>query len=161
VNPELKQAAETRHRKRFHRFMWPQFAWLITALVIGQVVQVAIFGYVSVATTDVHSFHFVLVGSLVSGVLGGGGTLLLYRRWIKWLRADVDTEIAEHTHLRAELVALDRLIADTPEDDVISRASLISRREEVQAEVAGAVVEEREPARLEAAAEKILRGEVR
>lgn len=50
-------------------------------------------------------------------------------------------------HLLGERSALQRMIADTPEEEVLDRGSLIARLEEVEYQIAQAQIDEREPAR--------------
>lgn len=50
-------------------------------------------------------------------------------------------------HLLGERGALQRMIADTPEEEVLDRGSLIARLEEVEYQIAQARIDEREPAR--------------
>jgi hypothetical protein len=54
----------------------------------------------------------------------------------------------EYLHLLGEKTALERMIAETPEEDVIDRASLTARLENVEAALAQAKPDEREPARV-------------
>jgi len=51
-------------------------------------------------------------------------------------------------HLLAEHAALERLIADTPEDEVLDRGSMSARLEELEQRIAKAGADEREPARV-------------
>jgi Helicase conserved C-terminal domain len=55
---------------------------------------------------------------------------------------------SEHLHLLGEKTALERMIAETPEEDVIDRASLTARLENVEAALAQAQPDQREPARV-------------
>ncbi|HRX61387.1 MAG TPA: hypothetical protein P5260_09270 [Candidatus Competibacter sp.] len=50
-------------------------------------------------------------------------------------------------HLLGERSALQRMIADTPEEEVLDRGSLTARLEEVEYQIAQARIDEREPAR--------------
>ena len=50
-------------------------------------------------------------------------------------------------HLLGERSALQRMIAGTPEEEVLDRGSLIARLEEVEYQIAQAQIDEREPAR--------------
>ena len=50
-------------------------------------------------------------------------------------------------HLLGERSALQRMIADTSEEEVLDRGSLIARLEEVKYQIAQAQIDEREPAR--------------
>lgn len=50
-------------------------------------------------------------------------------------------------HLLGERSALQRMIADTPEEEVLDRGSLIARLEEVEYQIAQVQIDEREPAR--------------
>jgi hypothetical protein len=54
----------------------------------------------------------------------------------------------EYLHMVAERSAIERLIAETPEEDVIDRASLVARLKNVEAVLAGMGLDEREPARV-------------
>lgn len=54
----------------------------------------------------------------------------------------------ERLHLLGEKTALERMIAETPDEDVIDRASLAARLEIVKAALAQAKPDEREPARV-------------
>lgn len=54
----------------------------------------------------------------------------------------------EYLHLVAEKTALERMIAETPSEDVIDRHSLVSRLEVIEQRIAEARPDEREPARV-------------
>lgn len=54
----------------------------------------------------------------------------------------------EYLHLLGEKTALERMLAETPEEDVIDRASLAARLESVEQALAEAKPDEREPARV-------------
>ncbi len=54
----------------------------------------------------------------------------------------------EYLHLLGEKTALERMIAETPEEDVLDRASLVARLKRVEEMIAQARPEEREPARV-------------
>lgn len=54
----------------------------------------------------------------------------------------------EYLHLLGEKTALKRMIANTPDENVIDRASLIARLKKVEAALAQAKPDEREPARV-------------
>ncbi|HLL00310.1 MAG TPA: hypothetical protein VK539_06960 [Myxococcaceae bacterium] len=54
----------------------------------------------------------------------------------------------EYLHLLGEKTALERMIAETPEEDVLDRASLVARLRRVEVLLAQARPEEREPARV-------------
>ena len=54
----------------------------------------------------------------------------------------------EYLHLLGEKKALKRMIAETPEEDVIDRASLYARLENIENAIAQAKPDEREPARV-------------
>ena len=54
----------------------------------------------------------------------------------------------EYLHLLGEKRALERMIADTPEEDAIDRASLGARLKNVESAIAQATPDEREPARV-------------
>jgi hypothetical protein len=54
----------------------------------------------------------------------------------------------EYLHLLSEKTALERMLADTPEEDVIDRASLSARLTTVEGALAQAKPDEREPARV-------------
>jgi hypothetical protein len=54
----------------------------------------------------------------------------------------------EYLHLLGEKSALERMVAETPEDDVLDRASLTARLKTVEAAIAAARPDEREPARV-------------
>ncbi len=54
----------------------------------------------------------------------------------------------EYLQLLGERTALERMIAETPEEDVIDRASLAARLENIEAALAQAKLDEREPARV-------------
>lgn len=54
----------------------------------------------------------------------------------------------EYLHLLGEKAALERMVAETPEDDVLDRASLTARLNTVAALIAEARPEERDPARV-------------
>jgi hypothetical protein len=54
----------------------------------------------------------------------------------------------EYLHLLGEKAALQRMIAETPEQDVLDRTSLVSRLEQVDGALALAKKEDREPARV-------------
>lgn len=53
----------------------------------------------------------------------------------------------DHVHLLGERNSLQRMIADTPAEEVLDRGSLTARLEEVEHLLAGANINEREPAR--------------
>ena len=54
----------------------------------------------------------------------------------------------EYLHLLAEKTALEQMIAETPKEEVIDRASLTARLESVERMLADAARDEREPARV-------------
>jgi hypothetical protein len=54
----------------------------------------------------------------------------------------------DYLHLLGEKTALERMIAETPDDEVLDRSSLLARLREVEQRIAEARPDEREPARV-------------
>jgi len=54
----------------------------------------------------------------------------------------------DYVHLLGEHSALQRMIAETPEEEVLDRGSLMARLEDVDYQLAQAQVDEREPVRV-------------
>lgn len=54
----------------------------------------------------------------------------------------------EYLQLLGEKTAIDRMLAETPEEDVLDRASLSARRKRIEADLSQAKPDEREPARV-------------
>lgn len=54
----------------------------------------------------------------------------------------------EYLHLRGEKAALERMVAETPEGDILDRTSLMARLKAVEAAISAARPDEREPARV-------------